>query len=153
MEKFAGIRDGKKSDPGSGKNIPDPQHWRIVCYSRYLKRNRPQVLLQMKKFTRTEPEFVNLLRSPVINSQPDGIDSLEFISGLLIRLQKRAPSTGTVHAICCNSTVLRTSHCEVLFSQVRQKYPAVQCSTKSLFQSRCCALHSMHSTGGWESPT
>jgi hypothetical protein len=21
-----GIRDGKKSDPGSGKNIPDPQH-------------------------------------------------------------------------------------------------------------------------------
>jgi hypothetical protein len=22
-----GIRDGKKSDPGSGINIPDPQHW------------------------------------------------------------------------------------------------------------------------------
>jgi hypothetical protein len=21
------IRDGKKSDPGSGINIPDPQHW------------------------------------------------------------------------------------------------------------------------------
>ncbi len=23
----SGIRDGKKSDPGSGTNIPDPQHW------------------------------------------------------------------------------------------------------------------------------
>jgi hypothetical protein len=23
-----GIRDGKMSDPGSGKNIPDPQHWK-----------------------------------------------------------------------------------------------------------------------------
>jgi hypothetical protein len=23
----SGIRDGKKSDPGSGINIPDPQHW------------------------------------------------------------------------------------------------------------------------------
>jgi hypothetical protein len=28
MEKFGcEIRDGKKSDPGSGINIPDPQHW------------------------------------------------------------------------------------------------------------------------------
>jgi hypothetical protein len=26
MEKSR-IRDGKKSDPGSGINIPDPQHW------------------------------------------------------------------------------------------------------------------------------
>jgi hypothetical protein len=26
MEKFR-VRDGKKSDPGSGINIPDPQHW------------------------------------------------------------------------------------------------------------------------------
>jgi hypothetical protein len=26
MEKIW-IRDGKKSDPGSGVNIPDPQHW------------------------------------------------------------------------------------------------------------------------------
>ncbi len=27
MEQFGcGIRDGKKSDPGSGINIPDPQH-------------------------------------------------------------------------------------------------------------------------------
>jgi hypothetical protein len=25
----SGIRDGKKSDPGSGINIPDPQHWKI----------------------------------------------------------------------------------------------------------------------------
>jgi hypothetical protein len=24
----SGIRDGKKSDPGSGINIPDPQHYR-----------------------------------------------------------------------------------------------------------------------------
>jgi hypothetical protein len=24
------IRDGKKSDPGSGINIPDPQHWSII---------------------------------------------------------------------------------------------------------------------------
>jgi hypothetical protein len=23
----SGIRDGKKSDPGSGINIPDPPHW------------------------------------------------------------------------------------------------------------------------------
>jgi hypothetical protein len=23
----SGIRDGKKSDPGSAINIPDPQHW------------------------------------------------------------------------------------------------------------------------------
>jgi hypothetical protein len=23
----SGIRDEKKSDPGSGINIPDPQHW------------------------------------------------------------------------------------------------------------------------------
>jgi hypothetical protein len=23
----SGIGDGKKSDPGSGINIPDPQHW------------------------------------------------------------------------------------------------------------------------------
>jgi hypothetical protein len=29
MEKFR-IRDGKNSDPGSGINIPDPQHWRKV---------------------------------------------------------------------------------------------------------------------------
>jgi hypothetical protein len=26
----SGIRDGKKSDPGSGINIPDPQHWYTV---------------------------------------------------------------------------------------------------------------------------
>jgi hypothetical protein len=25
--KTSRIRDGKKSDPGSGINIPDPQHW------------------------------------------------------------------------------------------------------------------------------
>jgi hypothetical protein len=24
----SGIRDGKKSDPGFGINIPDPQHWK-----------------------------------------------------------------------------------------------------------------------------
>ena len=29
----SGIRDGKKSDPGSGINIPDPQHWIIYAYS------------------------------------------------------------------------------------------------------------------------
>ncbi len=26
------IRDGKKSDPGSGINIPDPQHWLDVLF-------------------------------------------------------------------------------------------------------------------------
>jgi hypothetical protein len=26
----SGIRDGKKSDPGSGINIPDPQHWFLI---------------------------------------------------------------------------------------------------------------------------
>jgi hypothetical protein len=42
----SGIRDGKKSDPGSGINIPDPPHWfkenkyyiifySIQCYSTY----------------------------------------------------------------------------------------------------------------------
>jgi hypothetical protein len=25
----SGIRDGKNSDPGSGINIPDPQHWYV----------------------------------------------------------------------------------------------------------------------------
>jgi hypothetical protein len=34
-----------------------------------------------------EPEFVNLSRSPRIDSQPSGIDSLESIPGLLKRLQ------------------------------------------------------------------
>ncbi len=29
------IRDGKKSDPGSGINIPDPQHWIIVSDQRW----------------------------------------------------------------------------------------------------------------------
>jgi hypothetical protein len=29
----SGIRDGKKSDPGSGIKIPDPQHWQIPIYS------------------------------------------------------------------------------------------------------------------------
>jgi hypothetical protein len=38
MKKFgSGIRDGKKSDPGSGINIPDPQHcvciWICICES------------------------------------------------------------------------------------------------------------------------
>ncbi len=28
------IRDGKKSDPGSGINIPDPQHWSVVLFER-----------------------------------------------------------------------------------------------------------------------
>jgi hypothetical protein len=37
-----------------------------------------------------EPEFVNLSRSPGIDSQPGGIDSLESIHGLLKRLQIRA---------------------------------------------------------------
>jgi hypothetical protein len=26
----SGIREGKKSDPGSGINIPDPQHWFLI---------------------------------------------------------------------------------------------------------------------------
>jgi hypothetical protein len=38
----------------------------------------------------TEPEFVKLLMSPGINSQPGGIESLESIPGLLKRLQIRA---------------------------------------------------------------
>jgi hypothetical protein len=41
----------------------------------------------------SEPEFVNLLRSPGIDFQPGGIDSLESIPGLLIRLQIRALSS------------------------------------------------------------
>jgi hypothetical protein len=31
------IRDGKKSDPGSGINIPDPQH----CWDSYMKFSDP----------------------------------------------------------------------------------------------------------------
>ncbi len=38
----------------------------------------------------SEPEFVNLLRSTGIDSQPGGIDSLESIPGLLKLLQIRA---------------------------------------------------------------
>jgi hypothetical protein len=30
------IRDGKKSDPGSGINIPDPQHCKILNFFRKL---------------------------------------------------------------------------------------------------------------------
>ncbi len=68
------------------------------------KRNRlQQVLLQKKEHTRTEPEFVNLLRGPGIDSPPGGIDSLESISWLVKSLQLRAPNTGTVHAICSGS--------------------------------------------------
>jgi hypothetical protein len=36
MEKVR-IRDGKKSDPGSGINIPDPQHWYVYTYHRTTK--------------------------------------------------------------------------------------------------------------------
>ncbi len=36
-----------------------------------------------------EPVFVDLLRSPGIDSQPGGIDALESIPGLLKRLQIR----------------------------------------------------------------
>jgi hypothetical protein len=33
MEKIGfGIRDGKKSDPGSGINIPDPQHCFLLSW-------------------------------------------------------------------------------------------------------------------------
>jgi hypothetical protein len=36
----SGIRDGKKSDPGSGINIPDPQHWlNLFVFSKYMKFN------------------------------------------------------------------------------------------------------------------
>jgi hypothetical protein len=38
----------------------------------------------------SEPVFVNLLRSPGIDSQPGGTDSSEFIPGFLKRLQIRA---------------------------------------------------------------
>jgi hypothetical protein len=41
-----------------------------------------------------EPVFVNLSRSPGIDSQPGGIDSSEAISGLLKRLQIRAQASG-----------------------------------------------------------
>jgi hypothetical protein len=38
MDKFGvGIQDGKKSDPESRKNIPDPQHWLTPCTSVYMK--------------------------------------------------------------------------------------------------------------------
>jgi hypothetical protein len=44
MENFgSGIRDGKKSDPGSGINIPDPQTWKIekLCeFVRYEKHKK-----------------------------------------------------------------------------------------------------------------
>jgi hypothetical protein len=38
----------------------------------------------------SEPEVVNLLKNPGIDSQPGGIDSLESIPRLLMRLQIRA---------------------------------------------------------------
>jgi hypothetical protein len=34
LDSFTRIRDGKSSDPGSGINIPDPQHWRTGTQSR-----------------------------------------------------------------------------------------------------------------------
>jgi hypothetical protein len=37
MDKIgSGIQDGKKSDPESRKNIPDPQHWLTPCTSVYM---------------------------------------------------------------------------------------------------------------------
>ncbi len=45
-----------------------------------------------KSIVLSEPEHVNLLTSPGIDSQPGGIDSSESISGLLKRLQIRAGS-------------------------------------------------------------
>ncbi len=59
-------------------------------------------------------EFVHLLRSPGIDSQPGGIDSLESIPGLLKRLQIRAliykvgvnMSTTTVHHLLYGFRIL-----------------------------------------------
>ncbi len=49
-----------------------------------------QLLTILGHFLKPEPEFVNLLRFPGINSQPGGIDSLESILGLLKRLRFQA---------------------------------------------------------------
>ncbi len=48
-----------------------------------LKRRPKEIFSQPNRYGITEPEFVNLLRSPGINSQPGGIYSLESIPGLL----------------------------------------------------------------------
>ncbi len=56
-----GIRDGKKLDPGSGVNIPDPQHWinlrRIVWgIKRHWSKNNPgNNILSEKPRTRSPP--------------------------------------------------------------------------------------------------
>ncbi len=51
-----------------------------------------------------EPVFVNLLRSPGIDSRPGGIDSSELILGLLKHLQIRALST-TLYVLCMSCTM------------------------------------------------
>jgi hypothetical protein len=48
-----------------------------------------------------EPVFVNLLRSPGIDSRFGGIDSSELITGLLKRLQTRALSTTPLPCMSC----------------------------------------------------
>jgi hypothetical protein len=51
-------------------------------------RTRDTVLINSREMS--EPVFVNLLRSPGMNSSPGGIDSFESISEILKRLQMRA---------------------------------------------------------------
>ncbi len=67
----------------------------IDCYHWNHTRRAGSLLQQILAFSLvlthySEPVFVNLLRSPWIDFQPGGIDSLESIPGLLKRLQIRA---------------------------------------------------------------
>jgi hypothetical protein len=59
-------------------------------------------------FLREEPEWVNLLRSPGIDSQPGGILFLESISGLLKRLQTQVQ----VLLLTLESTQCSTQSCQ-----------------------------------------
>jgi hypothetical protein len=58
---------------------------------------RSQTERNVSKFP--EPVFVNLVRSPGIDSQPGGIDSSEWIPGLPERLQQRALTTAVVRRL------------------------------------------------------
>jgi hypothetical protein len=56
------IRDGKTSDPGSGINIPDPQHWHCVdrnfvkyFFFSFLARMTP---IRMCPRTRSQPKCI-----------------------------------------------------------------------------------------------
>jgi hypothetical protein len=141
MEKFR-IRDGKKSDPGSGINIPDPQHWSQDLVIIVL-----QLLVVLRVFWKhlrrrdgSEP-FHN-----VINKQK----GKKKLSIRLIRLPNKQLQIYTTAAFLTKritelshpGTVLLTSHsCLVFFIYI---YTTILSARK--YSCYCtCTLHSVDS--------